>query len=75
MVPPKTKSNLVVLETREKAYPPQIRPDRRKGGGGRGGRGRRRDGEDPGGRGWEIVKEVLACESCSQRHEAQKAER
>ena len=79
MVPPKTKSRLVVLETREKAYAPQMRPERGKPKGGKGGsgggRGRgRRDGEDPGGRGWEIAKEALACNTCADRHESEKAE-
>ena len=72
VVPPRSKSHTVVTEKREKAYAPQQRqPGGKKGKGGRG-RGRHRDsGELPGGRGWEIVKEVLVCQSCAERHEAQ----
>lgn len=75
VVPPRSKSQTIVTEKREKAYAPQ---QRQSGGKGKGkGKGRRRwrdGGELPGGRGWEIVKEALVCGSCAQRHEAQDQE-
>jgi len=76
VVPPRSKSQTVVTEKREKAYAPQQRKPGGKKGKGKG-KGRRRwrdNGELPGGRGWEIVKESLVCGACAQRHESQEQE-
>ena len=63
VVPPRNKSNPVVIETRARNYPARHKANkvRRKK--------KPEYREDPGGRGWEIVREVQACASCASHHE------
>ncbi len=66
-VPPGTKSRNVVVGKREKIYPSRNNVNRVPG------RRRKNSRDDPGGKGFEIVKEVQACPSCA-ADKAEKAE-
>ena len=62
-VPPKTKANRVPIEKRPRHYPARkttskVSPK---------GKTRSRHRDDPGGQGWEIVKEVITCPDCADR--------
>ena len=64
VVPPRTRATRVVVCRRPKPYPFRsqanviYRPDRD-------GKMRPHTTDDPGGVGWEIVREVLACPTCT----------
>lgn len=58
--PPRSKATRVITETREKVYPVRMSAHHYRD---REGHEQVRD--DPGGKGVEVVREVLACESCS----------
>jgi hypothetical protein len=67
VVPSGTAASRLVLETRLKEYPFRPKANRIVY--------RKKDGKlkaewpwDPGGTGWEIVREVLACADCRRRH-------
>ena len=62
-VPPQTRAHRVVLETREKLY--RFRPEAFRVVEWNGGKRREIKKDDVGGSGWEIVREVRACPSCS----------
>ncbi len=67
VVPPRTPAARVVTRRRAKQYPPrpranhffQLNND---------GKRRERWTDDPGGVGWEIAREVLACPACAARN-------
>lgn len=61
---PKTKPRWVVLEKRPRQYP--ARKDAHKMPGKKS-KKRRRD--DPGGQGWEIAHETMACPDCASKHQ------
>lgn len=63
LVPAGDKALTVVIEKRDKVYPPTPRLEKK-------GKKRRERGEFPGGRGWEIAREALACRVCYDRHMA-----
>lgn len=85
IVPPRTRSHRVTIETRHKQYSPVERAskDRRRGGfrgrgpGGPGGRGPGRT-FDKGGEGFEIANELIVCpkcaEECAEEHLQQQAQ-
>ena len=59
VVPPKTKAERVIVEKRSRSYPSRKNANKMK-------RGRKTVfATDPGGMGFEIVKEVLACPNCA----------
>ena len=58
VVPPRTKVQNVIIESREKNYPGRRNVSRPVG-------PRSRVKDDPGGSGREIVKEVKACPKCA----------
>ena len=62
LVPPGTVSKKVVVETREVNYPRRAAANRPKPGD-----SKRERRDDPGGRGSEIVREVIACPRCASR--------
>ena len=61
VVPPNTPSYKIVVETRPVAYP--RRPDANK----TRVRGKIEKRDDPGGQGFEIVRELRACPECANR--------
>jgi len=67
-VPAKTPATRVTVETRYRQYPkrPKAHPVKRKG--------KIEMVDDPGGEGYEIAREVLACPTCAACHQAQAAE-
>jgi hypothetical protein len=66
-VPAKTPATRVTVATRYRHYPqrPKAHPVKRKG--------KIELVDDPGGEGYEIAHEVLACPTCAARHQAQAA--
>lgn len=64
VTPPGTRAARVVVSRRPKPYPYRsqanlvYRPDRR-------GKMKPQRTDDPGGAGWEVVREVLACPKCA----------
>jgi len=64
-VPAKTPATRVTVETRYRQYPKRLKahPVKRKG--------KIEMVDDPGGEGYEIAREVLACPTCAARHQAQ----
>lgn len=56
---PGARANHVVIKSREKIYPERTYRLR----------GKEEPSHDPGGRGWEIVKEVKACSVCAVQKE------
>lgn len=66
---PRSKATRVVTETREKIYPErrQVHQFKNK-------EGHQEIRDDPGGKGQEIVKEVLACEGCVAKLKSEKGE-
>ncbi len=66
--PPRTRCQKVVTETRPAEYPSRPKAQSRRVGR----KGKSLD--DPGGAGYEIAKEVLACPKCAQEFLAKQAE-
>ncbi|MFP4436499.1 MAG: hypothetical protein ACLFVO_04565 [Chloroflexaceae bacterium] len=66
-MPAKTPATRVTVETRYRQYPqrPKAHPVKRKG--------KIEMVDDPGGEGYEIAREVLACPACAARHQVQAA--
>lgn len=59
--PSRSAPNILVTETRERTYPPRLSANKA-----------RLDGvrpSDPGGQGWEIVKQVNICDKCADQLE------
>lgn len=69
VLPPRTRSNKVVIELRATEY-----PSRPKANNVRIGR-RMRHFDDPGGAGYEIAKEVLACDECAREYATMQSDR
>ena len=71
VVPPRTPAAKVVVHRRPKRYPARpgankiFRTDDR-------GKSKERVTDDPGGIGWEIGREVLACPDCAVRYSPQR---
>lgn len=63
--PSTTLANRVVLETRPAEYPSRAKAQRRRIG------RKLKNFDDPGGAGYEIAKEVLACRACAERYAAE----
>ncbi|NOY92909.1 MAG: hypothetical protein GXP55_17125 [Deltaproteobacteria bacterium] len=62
-----TLANRVVIETRATEYPSRPKAQRRR-------IGRKiKNFDDPGGAGYEIAREVLACRTCAERFEAEQS--
>jgi hypothetical protein len=61
-VPPRTKAYRIPVETRRRRYPPRTEVNEVVRG------GKRRYTDDPGGEGYEIVREVIACPGCATRY-------
>lgn len=64
VTPPGAKALTVVVEKRERTYPTRVRANKAR-------KGRRTVFTDcPGGKGWEIAKEALACKECLPKEES-----
>lgn len=59
IVPANTKAHRITLETRYRRYPVRIKAHRRVP------HGKEHHQDDPGGFGYEIVREVIACPECA----------
>lgn len=65
--PPRTRSNRVVVEARPTEYPSRPKANRQRSG------RKSRLFDDPGGAGYEIGKEAVACPACASEHEVKRA--
>lgn len=68
VVPPGVRANRIVLETRPAEYPSRPKAHTQRVG------RKLKHFDDPGGAGYEIAKEGLACKNCAERHERERAE-
>ncbi len=66
VVPPGTRANRVVLETRPAEYPSRPKAHKRRVG------RKLKYFDDPGGAGFEIAREAVVCRVCYERFEAEK---
>ncbi len=78
IVPAGTRSRKIVLQTRSKTYEPRGADPRERGRWGRGrGRGcggsKKKQQYDKGGVGTEIVREIMVCPTCGEKHAAEEA--
>ena len=64
---PGTPSQRVVTETRPAEYPSRAKAQRQRVG------RKLKHSDDPGGAGYEIAREAIACPSCATAHEAKRA--
>lgn len=73
IVPAGTRSQKVVVQTRQKTYEPRGADPRERGRWGRGrGRGtKKKQNYDKGGQGTEIVREIMVCPACAEKHAAE----
>ena len=61
VVPAKTKAHRVVIETRKKRYPKRERANKIKED------GKVKHIDDPGGMGYETVREIIVCPDCAKK--------
>ena len=70
VVPPRIAPTRIIVKSRSKQYPSRhganvfYRLDEK-------GKLKRREVDDPGGIGWEIVREILACPDCAAERESE----
>ena len=60
-IPPRTRAHRIVVETRPRQYPFRPKANRVIVD------GREKFVDDPGGEGWEIVREAIVCPECAAR--------
>ena len=70
VVPSNTPSRKVVIETRPKNYPPRKEANRLR----IAGKKKPLFTDDPGGHGWEAIKEIKVCRVCYERLSAEESE-
>ena len=66
--PPGTLARHVILETRPAEYPSRAKAQRQRVG------RKLKHSDDPGGAGYEIAREAMACPSCANTYEAKQAQ-
>ncbi|GAB4160405.1 MAG: hypothetical protein Tsb009_37710 [Planctomycetaceae bacterium] len=72
VVPPRTRSQKIVVQTRQRIYEPRgVDPSERRGGRGRGRSTRKKQAYDKGGQGTEIVRELMVCPNCAEKMTAE----